>query len=113
MAVQAKLTDKQVSDLFSGLNFERQMAVLDSLGSIHGTAKGARIAELKAELAKLEKRVAKAANGKSNGKSKPSSIKPKYRDPVTGETWSGRGRMSNWLAVKVKAGDKVTKYLVK
>ena len=113
MAMQAKLTDKQISDWFGGLNFERQMTVLGNLGSIHGSAKGARIAELKRELAKLEKREAKLPNGKSNGKAKTSNVKVKYRDPATGDTWSGRGRMSTWLAAKVKAGEKPTKYLVK
>lgn len=24
-------------------------------------------------------------------------VAPKYRDPTTNETWSGRGRMANWL----------------
>lgn len=87
MAVQAKLTDKHVADWFGGLSFERQMTVLDSLGSVHGSAKGARIAELKRELAKLEKRESKASNGKSNGAAKASTIKAKYRDPATGDTW--------------------------
>ena len=27
-----------------------------------------------------------------------SGVKPKYRDPVTGDTWSGRGRMASWLS---------------
>jgi hypothetical protein len=38
--------------------------------------------------------------------------KEKYRDPVTGETWSGRGRMSNWLKRKQIAGEDVEKYRV-
>ena len=32
-------------------------------------------------------------------------------DPKSGGTWSGRGRMASWLAEKVKAGEKVEKYL--
>ena len=31
----------------------------------------------------------------------------KYRDPKTGATWSGRGRMARWLAEKVSAGETV------
>src|SRR4029077_16425553 len=27
-------------------------------------------------------------------------VHPKYRDPTTNETWSGRGRMANWLKRK-------------
>ena len=33
-------------------------------------------------------------------------MKVKYRDPKSGDTWSGRGRMARWLAEKVKAGEK-------
>lgn len=31
-------------------------------------------------------------------------VKPKYRDPETGETWAGRGRMANWLRRRIEAG---------
>jgi hypothetical protein len=36
----------------------------------------------------------------------------KYRDPVTNETWSGRGRMANWLKRKQEAGEDINVYLV-
>jgi DNA-binding protein H-NS len=36
----------------------------------------------------------------------------KYRNPETNETWSGRGRMSNWLKRKQDAGEDIDKYLV-
>lgn len=39
-------------------------------------------------------------------------VEPKYRDPETGETWSGRGRMAKWLAARVAAGHSVEEYLV-
>ena len=38
-------------------------------------------------------------------------VRVKYRDPKSGETWSGRGRMARWLADRIKAGDKPDKYL--
>jgi hypothetical protein len=41
-----------------------------------------------------------------------SQVRPKYRDPVTGDTWSGRGRMASWLKRKVDAGEDREKYLV-
>jgi DNA-binding protein H-NS len=41
-----------------------------------------------------------------------SGAQAKYRDPATGDTWSGRGRMANWLKRKVDAGEDVDKYLV-
>ena len=41
-----------------------------------------------------------------------SHVKPKYRDPLTGETWSGRGRMATWLKRKQDAGKVIDDYLV-
>jgi H-NS histone C-terminal domain len=41
-----------------------------------------------------------------------SAVKPKYRDPKTGETWSGRGRMATWLKSKQDAGANIDDYLV-
>jgi len=38
--------------------------------------------------------------------------KAKYRDPVTGDTWSGRGRMATWLKLKQDAGEDIEKYRV-
>lgn len=39
------------------------------------------------------------------------SVAAKYRDPETGETWSGRGRMATWLAERVKAGARLEDFL--
>ena len=36
----------------------------------------------------------------------------KFRDPATGDTWTGRGRMARWLKVKEDAGEDVKKYRV-
>ena len=45
--------------------------------------------------------------------SKSNAIAVKYRNPETGETWSGRGRMANWLAEKVRAGLNPESFLVR
>jgi DNA-binding protein H-NS len=39
-------------------------------------------------------------------------VKAKYRDPKTKESWSGCGRMANWLKSKQDAGEEIQKYLV-
>jgi len=41
-----------------------------------------------------------------------SAVKPKYRDPKTGENRSGRGRMANWLRSKRDAGADIEDYRV-
>ncbi|TDN62867.1 H-NS histone family protein [Paraburkholderia sp. BL10I2N1] len=36
----------------------------------------------------------------ARGKARKSGLPAKYRNPKTGETWSGRGRAPGWLAGK-------------
>ena len=36
--------------------------------------------------------------GKSKGASASGQVPPKYRDPATGKTWTGRGRAPRWIA---------------
>ena len=41
-------------------------------------------------------------SGKRGKPSKKTPLPPKYRNPKTGETWSGRGRAPAWLAGRNK-----------
>jgi len=45
--------------------------------------------------------------GRSGGK-----VPAKYRDPATGQTWSGRGLHPKWLKQALANGAKLTDYLV-
>ena len=36
----------------------------------------------------------------------------KYRDPQTGETWTGSGKRASWHAAKVSAGERAERSLV-
>jgi H-NS histone family len=58
-----------------------------------------------------ETRSHKGPNGHDAGDGR-AEVKVKYRDPVTNETWSGRGRMANWLKRKQDAGEDIEEYLV-
>jgi len=40
-------------------------------------------------------------------------VKPKYRDPVSGALWSGRGKMPAWLQARVDAGETPADFLLK
>jgi DNA-binding protein H-NS len=66
--------------------------------------------------AKVLKKANGSAKGKVNGAARKNggatSVKAKYRDGKTGETWSGRGRMASWLKAKQDAGEKIEKYLL-
>jgi DNA-binding protein H-NS len=59
-----------------------------------------------------------ALGGRKAGRKGPSKlrgrkVKPMYRNPKTGETWSGRGRVARWLAAFEKAGRKRAEFLIK
>jgi DNA-binding protein H-NS len=54
--------------------------------------------------ADLEGRAPRAAKENAN-KGKP--VAPKFRDPATGDTWSGRGLKPKWLTTALESGKKV------
>ena len=41
---------------------------------------------------------------RSTGQDRRSLVEPKFRDPETGTTWYGRGRMPRWMTEAVDAG---------
>ena len=41
---------------------------------------------------------------------KTSDVKVKYRDPGTGDTWTGRGRMATWLKRRQDVEEDIEKY---
>ena len=114
---------------FEKLPFEEQKEALEHLRAAHELSRSAKRAELEQQLAELgydapkkpaRAKVLRKANGlaqekpkraaKKNGKT--TSVKAKYRDGKTGETWSGRGRMASWLKAKQDAGERIEKYLI-
>jgi DNA-binding protein H-NS len=51
--------------------------------------------------------VGRRAGRKSGGSDKRSVVAPKYRDPATGTTWTGRGKQPKWLAAAIGSGKKL------
>src|SRR5262245_41539525 len=102
---------------------------LEDLQVAHEHSRSAKRAELERQLAELEydaaamptrATAAKNANGvvretpkrAARKTGKGTSVKAKYRNGRTGETWSGRGRMARWLKAKQDAGEDIEKYLL-
>lgn len=44
--------------------------------------------------------------------SKGSKVAPKYRDPATGATWTGRGKRPRWMADALAAGRTEASFLI-
>src|SRR5689334_21014915 len=66
-----------------------------------------RVAGLRKQLASIDG-VAPQASGKRRG----SKAKAKYRDPKTGQTWSGRGAPARWITAYEKDGRKREDFLI-
>jgi DNA-binding protein H-NS len=49
----------------------------------------------------------------SAGRLKVRKVAPKYRNPKTGETWSGRGRTARWIAEAEREGKSRDKFLIR
>lgn len=67
-----------------------------------------RRSELQAQLAQIG---SDGRSGSGRG-AKNAKVAPKYRHPVTGETWTGRGGVAGWLAQELKSGKKREDFLI-
>lgn len=120
---------RSIVRLFEALPFEEQKEALEHLLAAHERSRSEKRAELEQQLAELgygaprkpaRVKALKDANGTTKEKPKraarrngrATSVKAKYRDGKTGETWSGRGRMASWLKAKQDAGENIEKYLL-
>jgi DNA-binding protein H-NS len=52
------------------------------------------------------------APAKKQGAKEGSKVQPKYRDPATGSTWSGRGLKPRWLTAAIEGGKSVEDFLI-
>ena len=83
---------------------------IDALRTISGASQEAlaayipvyttRVREMAEDLKLLRPKKARKASSRAKGR----KVAPKYRDPDTGDTWSGRGRKPKWLEAKIEAG---------
>src|SRR6201996_6839789 len=55
--------------------------------------------------------VAKAA-GPRTGSTSGRKVAAKYRDPSTGQTWTGRGLKPKWLSAALESGKQLTDFAV-
>jgi DNA-binding protein H-NS len=94
----------------------------DDLWSVYEQVSAILAARIASEKRELERRLAILNRGKEgigqqditlshdpNGKvrRKYPRVLPKYRNPLTSETWSGRGKQPRWLVAAIKSGRKI------
>ena len=96
----------------------------DDLWSLHEQISQVLSVRITSEKRELERRIAVLNRGRGfiegkddkdpaqnggNGRErrKYPRVLPKYRDPQTSETWSGRGKQPRWLVAAIETGRKV------
>jgi DNA-binding protein H-NS len=103
---------------------ELESMSLDDLWSLHEEISGILSARIKAEKRELEKRLAvlgaagPVSGDRRGGETSPIGkprrkyprVLPKYRNPQTSETWSGRGKRPRWLVAAIKSGRKIEEF---
>jgi DNA-binding protein H-NS len=109
----------------SAKKLELESMSLDDLWSLHEKTSAILSARIKAEKHELEKRLAVLNRGMDvvaqsgdrrslSGKPrrKYPRVLPKYRNPQTSETWSGRGKRPRWLVAAMKSGRKIEEFRI-
>jgi DNA-binding protein H-NS len=93
-ALEAAQSTKKAKAVNRVLAFMKKLGVeLSDLTAVAATKRGRPAAA-----------TTRRAKGKVAGKGSRAAAAPKYRDPTTGVTWSGRGRTPVWLASYIAAG---------
>jgi DNA-binding protein H-NS len=84
----------------------QQKATLDAqIAQAQAEAKAKAVAEARAL---IQEHGLTAADVFPQGKAKGSVGAPKYRDPATGATWTGRGKPPNWINGKDRTPFQIT-----
>lgn len=104
---------------------ELEAMSLDELWSLHERVSALLSTRIKAEKYELEKRLAILNRGVDGGREATSAasvngkarryyprVLPKYRNPQTAETWSGRGKRPRWLVAAMKSGHKIEEFRI-
>jgi DNA-binding protein H-NS len=121
MEVATQYALRSVVKSFAKLSFDQQKDALGQIQDQHDQSRAAKRAELEQQLAELgygrskqqgRPKAPKKTNGAPRKNGSNGSVKAKYRNRKTGETWSGRGRMASWLKSRQAAGEKIEKYLI-
>ena len=63
-------------------------------------------------VADLEAKVRGAGPKKENTSTTGRTVAPKYKDPESGATWSGRGLKPKWLTAAIAAGRKLEDFAI-
>ena len=90
---------------------ERRTAISQAKALVQSHGISASELGLSAGKGRGQAKSARATQAAKPGKSR-TKVAAKYRDPATGNTWTGRGKTPNWLSTKLAAGKTKADYAV-
>jgi DNA-binding protein H-NS len=107
-------------------NSDLEKMTVDELWSIHEEISAVLSERIVAQKRELEKRLAILRPGSEMGESPPEvrvakprksrrkypKVLPRYRNPGTAETWSGRGRRPRWVVAAEALGHTVEEFRI-
>jgi DNA-binding protein H-NS len=95
---------------------EQQAALAREIEAQLAAQRSAAIADIKRLMAEHGLTIADVGAGKAKKEgaapAKESKVAAKYRDPVSGSTWSGRGLKPKWLSAAIADGKAIEDYLI-
>jgi DNA-binding protein H-NS len=109
----------------SAKEIELRTMSLDDLWALHEEISAILSSRIEAEKIELEKRLASLSRGVTGSRESEGAtlqggkprrkyprVLPKYRNPKTSETWSGRGKLPRWLVAAMKSGKKIEEFRI-
>ena len=94
---------------------EQRAALERQIAEAQREERGAAIAKIKSLMTEYGLTLADLSGRapSTSGARKPSGkVAAKYRNPATGDTWSGRGLKPNWLKSAIESGRKIEDFAV-
>jgi len=91
----------------------QKAALEQQIAEVQREERGQAIAKVKALMAEYGLTLADiSARAAASPRKAAGKVAPKYRNPATGDTWSGRGLKPNWLRAALESGRKLEDFAI-
>ena len=91
---------------------EQQAALERQIRQARSDGRASALAEIRHLMTLHGLTAADVADERPAPKRSKGPVAPKYRDPETGATWTGRGLKPRWLAAALARGDRLDGFLI-
>ncbi|MDB5777739.1 MAG: histone family protein nucleoid-structuring protein [Polaromonas sp.] len=103
---------QQINDYEAKLNDLRKQQELERKGERTQAITAAKELIKSHDLTASELGLSGKATAKRNSGDKRNVVAPKYQDPASGKTWTGRGKSPAWLSAQLANGHEKQEFLI-